>query len=381
MEEDKSTHFNNKNVKELEDNQHASKHTEKVTSSKIRKTLYELKAKSNLYSLSCSKRNEEKFNRNISNTGFNKNIQIKRKYVEFMNLQNLKQSNISSIMFLSRFFNTYIRLASDIYRDGKYVLLNEPLKRLFKEEADEWYQRNVIDKQLNKPHIHKKRIKRGKCDDNTYKYTECDGDKHQPIDFDRFNYTDLPKVISCMRERSSNNANPSDSIIHLGNIPKPEHLDEISIFFKNTSLMFQFHKTSFDKLNKLESSFEKEFLKLKQKFKNDVDNARLQWTVMGLTSLKTIEVNSLDVNNASIDEKIVILKIYGGDEDLECCICLDNDKDVVFKPCGHYACCSECVSWLQSNKKPCPLCRSYFIEVVHINEINNNNNKTINQHS
>ena len=43
-----------------------------------------------------------------------------------------------------------------------------------------------------------------------------------------------------------------------------------------------------------------------------------------------------------------------GEENQDCCICLENKKDVVFNPCGHYVCCTQCSSSLNI----CPLCRT-----------------------
>lgn len=55
------------------------------------------------------------------------------------------------------------------------------------------------------------------------------------------------------------------------------------------------------------------------------------------------------------------IKVYG--DDGECEICMDNDKAVVFAPCGHYCCCVSCGNALK--KSTCPLCRTSIKQVVN----------------
>mmetsp|Transcript_8619 Transcript_8619/g.15254 ORF Transcript_8619/g.15254 Transcript_8619/m.15254 type:complete len:109 (-) Transcript_8619:119-445(-) len=49
----------------------------------------------------------------------------------------------------------------------------------------------------------------------------------------------------------------------------------------------------------------------------------------------------------------------------ECCICLDEDKDAVFIPCGHVCCCESCAKQIQgSSEHRCPICRGNVAQVV-----------------
>jgi len=41
------------------------------------------------------------------------------------------------------------------------------------------------------------------------------------------------------------------------------------------------------------------------------------------------------------------------DKGNECSVCMENQPDVVFLPCGHVACCSQC----SDGVKACPICR------------------------
>lgn len=39
---------------------------------------------------------------------------------------------------------------------------------------------------------------------------------------------------------------------------------------------------------------------------------------------------------------------------VDCIICMDADKNIIFYPCKHYYCCSKC----STNLKLCPICRN-----------------------
>lgn len=68
-----------------------------------------------------------------------------------------------------------------------------------------------------------------------------------------------------------------------------------------------------------------------------------------------------------IIENVEIGKVYGDDEDVECCICFENEKDIVFAPCGHYTCCESCGNNL--NPRLCPICRNAIQQIVKRDEI------------
>ena len=58
---------------------------------------------------------------------------------------------------------------------------------------------------------------------------------------------------------------------------------------------------------------------------------------------------SAATNNLLLLEEIKILH-----EEKVCKICLDNEREVVFRPCGHFVSCNKCGLSL----KQCPFCRS-----------------------
>ena len=49
-----------------------------------------------------------------------------------------------------------------------------------------------------------------------------------------------------------------------------------------------------------------------------------------------------------------VARIYEDAEESACAICLTNEKEVVFAPCGHFFCCSPCASAVRA----CPICRA-----------------------
>ena len=70
-----------------------------------------------------------------------------------------------------------------------------------------------------------------------------------------------------------------------------------------------------------------------------------------------------------IQEDITIEKVFGDDE-TECIICMDAEKDVVFAPCGHYCCCDRCAIIIKSGQQSkCPLCRGNIEQIVRRDQI------------
>ncbi len=55
----------------------------------------------------------------------------------------------------------------------------------------------------------------------------------------------------------------------------------------------------------------------------------------------------------TVNEKINIKHLNNIKSDNSCVICMENEKNIVFLPCGHIASCFSCASSLHS----CPLCR------------------------
>ena len=60
----------------------------------------------------------------------------------------------------------------------------------------------------------------------------------------------------------------------------------------------------------------------------------------------------------------VPLRIYDVDTmNNDCAICMDNEKSIVFIPCGHYCSCMSCAITLQSTSS-CPICRASITSII-----------------
>ena len=54
-------------------------------------------------------------------------------------------------------------------------------------------------------------------------------------------------------------------------------------------------------------------------------------------------------------------------EERECCICFDNEKNTVCVPCGHRAMCKQCVT-NYDNSNGCPICRKEISMIIDLFE-------------
>jgi hypothetical protein len=67
--------------------------------------------------------------------------------------------------------------------------------------------------------------------------------------------------------------------------------------------------------------------------------------------------------------KALKIKVYGGDEDPECCVCMEKQKNQIFMPCKHMCCCSDCASSVIRVQKKCPICRQAIINLQAFDEL------------
>lgn len=72
---------------------------------------------------------------------------------------------------------------------------------------------------------------------------------------------------------------------------------------------------------------------------------------------KNIVVVNNDQSKVSIPPNLVIYQDQGSDE---CAICLDQPKDTIINPCGHFYTCHACCSKLEK----CPICRTKIISKI-----------------
>ena len=64
-------------------------------------------------------------------------------------------------------------------------------------------------------------------------------------------------------------------------------------------------------------------------------------------------------------DKVTPKVIFGDDDEKECIICMDKEKNSVLSPCGHFMTCDLCSRQLTQ----CPICRSSIVCILNRNEI------------
>jgi hypothetical protein len=66
-------------------------------------------------------------------------------------------------------------------------------------------------------------------------------------------------------------------------------------------------------------------------------------------------------NNSIIEEEYDDIFEEKEDENL-CCICFEEEKNMVFSPCGHICTCSECSAIVND----CPICRKKIDQKIKV---------------
>lgn len=82
---------------------------------------------------------------------------------------------------------------------------------------------------------------------------------------------------------------------------------------------------------------------------------------------QTFDMNEIKkyINDLVATEKVKPLQIFGEDDDKECVICMSEEKNSVFSPCGHYMTCGSCAT----KCKICPICRAKVVSILRRDEI------------
>jgi hypothetical protein len=77
---------------------------------------------------------------------------------------------------------------------------------------------------------------------------------------------------------------------------------------------------------------------------------------------QTYDMNEIKkyIDTLAITGQIIPGVIFGDDDDDDCIICMDQTKDSVFSPCGHYMTCSKC----SIKCKNCPICRANIVSII-----------------
>ena len=59
--------------------------------------------------------------------------------------------------------------------------------------------------------------------------------------------------------------------------------------------------------------------------------------------------------------------VFGGEDSIECAVCLNNARTKMFRPCGHMCVCDDCCESLLAMQSPqCPMCRQYVTEAFKV---------------
>jgi len=106
---------------------------------------------------------------------------------------------------------------------------------------------------------------------------------------------------------------------------------------KKIKLKEEFGKLSLDRLN-LDKLINTKFEELKKNKNNMLDE---------LDKKIKSSTNILCYNNS---------KIYEETNKIKCIVCMDNNKNMIIKSCGHYIMCENCIYNIQK----CPMCRSSY---------------------
>ena len=80
-------------------------------------------------------------------------------------------------------------------------------------------------------------------------------------------------------------------------------------------------------------------------------------------SIKNKSVIEILDESSRITTVLANTKIFADETTTECAVCLCNDKDTVFIPCGHYYTCDSCAKMVSH----CPICRTTITNRIHKN--------------
>lgn len=152
------------------------------------------------------------------------------------------------------------------------------------------------------------------------------------IDMDNFTYRDLQKVFI------HDSKNLEGQIIRISNpnmIPKIHNIDHLETFL--THIIQELKKPDCD-----------------------IETLKLEWIIRGLPNWVVVVLD--DVDDSSVEGGR--LKIYGGDGDPDCCVCMAVEKSAVFLPCRHMSCCGNCAHKIVVLTNKCPICRSTIESVT-----------------
>ena len=108
-----------------------------------------------------------------------------------------------------------------------------------------------------------------------------------------------------------------------------------------------------------------EGIKLKGTFYTAMQKDIVVCKTFDLNEVKKYVNDLTAIDKTNNTKKIIPAIIFGEDDDSECIICLNETKNTVFAPCGHYMTCSTC----SVKCKTCPICRGAILAMLKRGEI------------
>jgi hypothetical protein len=97
----------------------------------------------------------------------------------------------------------------------------------------------------------------------------------------------------------------------------------------------------------------KKLAKINEKIKKDEEAERRKQ--IDLLQMEVLQMNKLTLQSEIMKDKSL-------NNESGCVICFGTEKHIVFVPCGHLACCSECSQTLDE----CPICRQRIIQKIKV---------------
>lgn len=92
---------------------------------------------------------------------------------------------------------------------------------------------------------------------------------------------------------------------------------------------------------------------------------------VNLVNLRGTYYYRISSKDIKIIDDVDNLTVFGStqEEDMDCAICMDNQKDTVFGPCGHFNCCRTCADHILKTTSKCPICRSVLTFVIDYEKV------------
>jgi hypothetical protein len=90
-------------------------------------------------------------------------------------------------------------------------------------------------------------------------------------------------------------------------------------------------------------------------------------TSLGRTRTKSKSKQGDDTEEPAAKRRKGPAQVFCDEGNVECIICMDRDRQVIFVECGHYYCCQACYDGLR--EKNCPVCKQRIKYTIKPSEV------------